>query len=257
MVLKAITLYVERDSFIHRIDPINKLIYILIAITIPLILPNFSVLLAGIIINIVLLLFASVLKKALPVFGFVFFILLTVLIIQGLFHVENVTPLFQLGPLVFYKEGFIYALQITMRVLIIVASLMILVLTTKPSDLVETLVRKGLSPRIGYVLLSVFQIIPQMISTTETISDAQRSRGMETEGKLLVRIKAFFPLIGPVVLNSLIQTKERAMALEVRGFSSLEPKTFLNEEKIYKYSWMIELVLWLVLLLAIIWRMVK
>ncbi|WDU84655.1 energy-coupling factor transporter transmembrane component T [Caloramator sp. Dgby_cultured_2] len=99
-------------------------------------------------------------------------------------------------------------------------------LTTKPSDLIENLVRRGLSPKLGYVLASVLQIIPQMLSTMDTILDAQRSRGLETEGKLIKRLKAFIPLIGPAVMNSLISTRERAMALEMRGFNSNIKKTF-------------------------------
>jgi energy-coupling factor transport system permease protein len=104
------------------------------------------------------------------------------------------------------------------------------------------------------VLLSVFQIVPQMISTVGTITDAQRSRGMETEGKLSVRIKAFLPLIGPVVLSSLIQTKERAMALEVRGFNAKGKKTHLHNEKDYAYSRTIQLGLWGIIVLAIVGR---
>mgnify|MGYP000155167031 CR=1 FL=1 len=59
-----------------------------------------------------------------------------------------------------------------------------------------------------------------MMGTMHTITDAQRSRGMETEGNLLVRIKAFLPLISPVVMSALTATRERAIALEVRGFGS-------------------------------------
>ena len=43
---------------------------------------------------------------------------------------------------------------------------------------------------------------------------------METEGNLLVRIKAFLPLISPVVMSALTATRERAIALEVRGFGA-------------------------------------
>ena len=56
-----------------------------------------------------------------------------------------------------------------------------------------------------------------MTGTMNTITDAQRSRGLETEGSLLTRAKAFLPLISPVVMSSLINTRERAVALEVRG----------------------------------------
>ena len=44
-----------------------------------------------------------------------------------------------------------------------------------------------------------------------------------------MRIKAFLPLISPVIMSSFIDTKERAIALEVRGFNSKAKKSFLNE----------------------------
>jgi len=119
---------------------------------------------------------------------------------------------------------------------------------------VEELVRKGLSPRFGYVLDSIFQILPQMIKTTRTIMDAQRSRGLETEGKLRVRVKAFLPLIVPVVLSSLIHAKERALALEVRGLHFEGQKTWLREKREYPYSRAIQAGLLSVLALSIAWR---
>ena len=64
------------------------------------------------------------------------------------------------------------------------------------------------------------------MGTMHTITDAQRSRGMETEGNLLVRIKAFLPLISPVVMSALTATRERAIALEVRGFGVKGTKTW-------------------------------
>ena len=100
-------------------------------------------------------------------------------------------------------------------------------LTTSPSELVEELEKKGFSPKFGYIINSVFQIIPQMTGTMNTISDAQRSRGMETEGSLLTRAKAFLPLISPVVMSALTSTRERAIALEVRGFGGSAKKTYL------------------------------
>lgn len=252
--MKSISLYVEKNSLVHSIDPISKLYYILFAIAVPIILPTMTVALVCMLISIALLLMAKVFHKTIPVFGFVLFVLLTVVIIQGLFKADNETPLFQVGPFIFYQEGLLYALMITLRVINIVGAFMILVLTTKPSDLVEALVRKGLSPRIGYVLSSVFQIIPEMMSAMGTIMDAQRSRGMETEGNLGVRIKAFLPLLGPVVLSSLLNTKERAMALEVRGFNSRLNRTYLHEEKKHAYSKIIAWVLLTIGVLAIVWR---
>jgi energy-coupling factor transport system permease protein len=254
--LKSISLYAERDSIVHDVDPLTKLLYILFAILIPIILPSLTISLFCVGISILLLITAKVFRKTLPIYSFILFVLITVVIIQGLFRPENETVLFHIGPFAMYKEGLLYAMTIILRVINIVSSFMILILTTKPSDLVEALVRKGLSPRIGYVIVSVFQIIPEMMASMNTITDAQRSRGMETEGNLLTRVKAFLPLLGPVVLGSLINTKERAMALEVRGFNSKVPKTYLYEEKTYTYSKIIQIILALLVVAAIVWRII-
>lgn len=253
--MKSISLYTEKSSIVHDIDPITKLIYILFSVLVPIILTSFPISLLCVGLSITLLMVAKVFKNTLPVFGFVFLVLITVVIIQGLFNPDNETILFHIGPFTMYEEGLLYALKITLRVSNIVGAFMILVLTTKPTDLVETLVRKGMSPRIGYVIISVFQIIPEMMATMVTITDAQRARGMETEGKLSVRIKAFLPLLGPVILGSLINTKERAMALEVRGFNSRAPKTYLFDEKKYAPSKAIQLALVLLIVCALGWRL--
>lgn len=254
--MKALSLYQDRDSLIHKIDPISKLYYIGAAVLIPIILPTLIMAFACMLISIILLAIGKVFKKVIPLVSFSFIVLLSIIIIQGLFNKANKTAFITLGSLTFYKEGLNYAFKICMRVINIICAFSILVLTTKPSDIIEVLVRNGLSPRIGYVLSSVLQIIPQMVSTMDTIKDAQRSRGMETEGSLLMRIKAFIPLIGPVVMNSLISTRERAMALEVRGFNSKVKKSFLNGEFSYRYNIAIKITTILVLILAVIWRII-
>lgn len=252
--MKALTLYQEKDTVIHKIDSISKILYIVAAIAIPVIIPSKILALSVLIFSVVLLSIGKVLKKVIPLVSFSMIVLLSIIIIQGLFKAGNKTPLFHVGSITFYKEGLLYALGICIRVINILCAFAILVLTTKPSELIESLVRRGLSPKIGYVLTSVLQIIPQMTGTMETITDAQRSRGMETEGKLSVRIKAFFPLIGPVVMNSLINTRERSMALEVRAFNSKAKKTFLNEENYGSYNLIIKAVLIISLVFAIVWR---
>lgn len=254
--MKSLTLYSDKNSIIHKINPINKIMYIVVSILIPIIIPTVTMGLVCLAISILILLTGKVFRKVIPILGVSGILLLSIILIQGLFKADNVTPLFSIGNLIFYREGLSYALTICIRVINVLFGFSILILTTKPSDLIEELVRKGLSPKIGYVLSSVLQIIPEMSSTMETIVDAQRSRGMETEGKLLTRIKAFFPLIGPVVMNSLVVTRERAMALEVRGFNSKTKKSFLNESQSSNYDSWIKLFLILFLVLAVIWRIV-
>mgnify|MGYP000553137410 CR=1 FL=1 len=48
------------------------------------------------------------------------------------------------------------------------------------------------------------------------------------KGNLLQRLRSMLPLVEPLVLGSIIDVDERAIALEARGFSSDRPKTFFR-----------------------------
>lgn len=252
--MQTMSLYQPGESIIHKIDPLTKILYIIVVLALPSIISSVEVNIICIITSILLISIAKVLRNMAPIVSFSTVIILTIFIIQGLFFYGNENILFTVGPLVFYREGILYALKIGLRIYNIISSVSLLVLTTRPSDLIEALVRKGLSPKIGYVLSSILQIIPQMSSTVNTIIDAQRARGMETEGNLLVRMKAFIPLLGPMVMSSMTGIRERAMALEVRAFSSNRKKTFLNKPMESKGSIICRIVLLGILIGAIIWR---
>ena len=240
--MKTISLYTNNGSWLTQLHPFTKLWYLAAAICIPLLTGSLWGFAVMIIISFVLLKSGRLIKKALPLIAFSFTIILTIFLIHGLVNQQNKNVLFAIGFLKFYKEGLLYAAHIGLNILNMLLSFAIVVLSTRPSELVDELERKGFSPRFGYIINSVFQIIPQMMGTMHTITDAQRSRGMETEGNLLVRIKAFLPLISPVVMSALTATRERAIALEVRGFGVKGTKTWMHPHKKTKadriFSWL-------------------
>lgn len=254
--MKSISLYVDKKTFVHDVDFLTKVLYIVVFIFAPIITGSEIAGLISLAVSTIFIICGKVLKKMIPLVAFCLFILLSVIIVQSAFVQNYHIILFSIGPVHFYEEGLIHASTIVVRFMDILFSFSLLVLTTRPSDMVNTMQRKGLSHRIGYVINSVFQILPQMTSTMETISDAQRSRGMETEGSLIVRAKAFVPLIGPVVLNSLISTRERAMALEARAFSAHVGRTYIRDEKEYKYKVAVRVMLLLILAGSVVWRVV-
>ncbi|HBC98551.1 MAG TPA: cobalt ABC transporter permease [Lachnoclostridium sp.] len=252
--MKSISLYVDKDTYLTRLHPFAKMFYILAAVSAPLIggaLWIYGLFLA---ISLCLLISGKIIRKVFPLIAFSFTIIITIFLIHGLFNQENQKVLFHLGPLAFYEEGLLYAARIGLNILNMLLAFATFVLTTKPADLVDDLEQAGFSPRFGYMISSVFQIIPQMMGTMNTIMDAQRSRGMETEGSLFVRAKAFIPLISPVVSSSLINTRERAIALEVRGFDSKNKKTFLREHKLAGKDKTFMLLMALLIAGSIVWR---
>jgi energy-coupling factor transport system permease protein len=89
--------------------------------------------------------------------------------------------------------------------------------------------QKGAPASLTYVVLTTIQVIPRFQSKASTILDAQRSRGLETGGSYIRRARALLPLIGPLVIGSLVEVEQRAIALEARAFRRKGPKTSLLE----------------------------
>ena len=255
--MKSISLYVDNGSWLCKVHPFTKLAYIATAISVPLLVGKLSFFAIFIALSLAVLASGRLLKRVVPLIAFSFTILITIFLIHGLFNQSNRNILFSIGPLHFYREGLLYALHIGCNVLNMLLSFAILVLSAKPSELVEELEKRGFSRRMGYIITSVFQIVPQMTGTMNTITDAQRSRGLETEGCLLTRAKAFLPLISPVVMSSLINTRERAVALEVRGFAAKQKKTYLADRTPHRGDTPITVVLLAMIAAALLWRIVQ
>lgn len=255
--MKSISLFVDNGTYLTKIHPFTKLMYVIVAILIPLIGGEIWMFPCTIIVSLCILASGKILKRAFPLIAFAFTIVLVIFIIHGMFNQRNETVWFAIGKLTFYKEGSFRAIKTGLNIFNMLFSFAIFVLSTKPSEFVDELEKRGFSPKFGYIIISVFQIVPLMTGTMSTITDAQRSRGLETEGKLLTRAKAFLPLISPVVMSTLINTRERAIALEVRGFASKNRKTWLYERPKHKGDTPITICLGFCLFAMIVWRVVS
>lgn len=254
--MKSISLYTDNGSFLTRLEPFDKVFYVFAAIVAPIIAGDLAAFGVTIVISFALLVQSKLLRRALPLTVVGASLAITIFIVQGFFSAKNVTPLLSIGFLTLYKEGALAAARVALNIMNMFFSFAGFVLSTRPSDLVEDMERVGFSPKFGYVINSVFQIVPQMTGAVGTITDAQRSRGLETEGNIVTRIKAFIPLISPVVMSSLINTRERAIALEVRGFESGVKKTLLRDKRKRKSTVIIRVCCILLLIGAIVWRIV-
>ncbi len=82
-----------------------------------------------------------------------------------------------------------------------------------------------MSPRATFIIMTTFQMIPQMTESSKTIQNAQKARGIENEGKLITRAKAFLPMLMPLLLSAFTMAEEKTLALETRGFNCSAPKT--------------------------------
>jgi energy-coupling factor transport system permease protein len=98
---------------------------------------------------------------------------------------------------------------------------------TRPDHLMQALTDSGLPHQLGYVVVTTMQLIPRFQSKAQKIISAQQSRGLETGGSLLHRARMLLPLVAPLILGSIIDIEERAIALEARAFAREGERTSL------------------------------
>jgi energy-coupling factor transport system permease protein len=227
-VTAAFSLYAARQSGLHRFHPLTKLALAAFGLAAGVVLPGlwanylaFSVLLLPLAAwgQILRPYLRAVLRVALP-FG------ISLFLIQG-FLWPGGTPLFRLGPVSLKVEGLAFAVQSTGRILMVVGSFLLLALSTRPDALMIALAQRGVPNTLTYIVVATVQIAPRFQAKAAAILDAQRARGLETEGGFRRRARALLPLVMPLVLGSIVDIEERAIALEARAFSRHGPKTSL------------------------------
>ncbi len=99
--------------------------------------------------------------------------------------------------------------------------------STQNKELSRALEDRGMNYKVVYVFLSSMEMIGVLNKKSQTIMNAQRARGVETEGNMLVRAKAFFPTMVPLVLSSITDMEERVLTMESKGFNAPCEKTHL------------------------------
>jgi energy-coupling factor transport system permease protein len=134
----------------------------------------------------------------------------------------------RLGPLAPTWSGLWFGLQTVVRLLAFSSAIALVYLTTAVDDLLADLAHRGLGRRAVFVVGAAVQTVPQTIARAAEIVDAQRARGMDTEGHFWRRARGVVPLAAPIVFGALIEVEERTMALEARAFSAPVRQTLLR-----------------------------
>lgn len=137
--------------------------------------------------------------------------------------------LFQIWGICVTTESIQSGLKIVSLVLAFSGAFILFVKTTPMEDFTYALEQKGVSHMVSFVILSSFQTITDLGQSAQVIMESQKARGIETEGNVLQRAKAYIPVMGPLVLNAISSTEEKSIAMDARAFSAPVEHTFLSE----------------------------
>lgn len=226
--------YIPGDSFIHRLDPRAKLLFVFAFIIIVFIANNavtYGVLLA-------FTFFIMLLSRIRPYFIInglkpVLLLLIFTFFIHILFTKEG-ELLFEWGFLSVYEEGLRQGIFISIRFLVLVFMTTILTLTTSPISITDGLevllnpLKKVKFPvhELALMMSIALRFIPTLMDETDKIMKAQMARGSDlSAGPIMDRIRAVVPLLVPLFVSAFKRAEDLATAMEVRGYRGGEGRT--------------------------------
>lgn len=156
------------------------------------------------------------------------FVALVIFLVQT-FIVPGGDILWRLGVLRIGSVGLRTGVYLSMSIMTIAGAFIWLFQTTENKEITRALEKSGMNYKACYVFMSTMQMIDLLGRNSKTIMNAQRARGVETEGNIFVRAKAFVPSMVPLVLGAIISSEDRVLTLESKGFDVPCEKTHILE----------------------------
>ena len=202
----------------------------------------------------ILFISSGVLRKCTKALKTVFLLALFIFVVQSIVVKGGVTFI-SLGFLSIDQAGVQTGLSLSMLIMNIAGLFIWMFQTTSHKEISACLEEKGVNYKVAYVFVSTLKMIEILGDSSKTILNAQKARGVETEGNLIVRMKAFVPSLIPLILGAIISSEERVLTLDARGFSLPGNKTRLFVLRKSGIELIVTIVTVLMTLGVLVWRL--
>ena len=236
-MLKDITLgqYFPGNTIVHRLDPRTKLILVIVYI-VALFQANGWI---GYAVVTAVTTVCMALSKIKP--GTMFKGIKPMLVIIILTAALNIfytvgTPV--LPGWIITWEGIARAVQMVLRIVLLISGTFLLTYTTSPISLTDGLeilmnpLKKIRVPvhEMTIMMSMALRFIPTLISETDKIMSAQKARGADFEtGNLVQQAKALLPILVPLFVSAFKRADELAVAMESRCYHGGEGRTRMKQ----------------------------
>ncbi len=235
--------YYPVDSFVHKMDPRLKLLFLVAYIVAIFLAQNFYGLAACALVLVLAVAFSRIpiLKVIRSMKGILFLVIFTALL-NTLFY-QGATVYASWGIFSITKEGLIFSAFLVLRLFLLVACSSLLTYTTTPVALTDGL-ESLLTPlkwikfpvhELALIMSIALRFIPILMDETERIMNAQKARGANFEsGNLIKKVKAIVPILIPLLLSAFRRAEELGDAMDARCYMGSKNRT---KYKKLRFSW--------------------
>jgi energy-coupling factor transport system permease protein len=236
--MQPIFRYTHLDTPIHRLHPLVKLAYVLLTLVLvmyPVKGGDLPILLIWLGLSAVLWAVARVeLRRFTTLLKILTGTFVFLILIQGFTYRGGHTPLIVLGHLklweadlgVITKEGVWFGLVLCVRILVATSSLPLFVMTTPASAIMTAMGKLRIPPTVTFMFVSALSFTTLIFEMWSSIVDAQKLRAFDIDAMNLVKraVKAYVPIITPLILLLFRKANDFQIAMETKGFGApVEP----------------------------------
>ena len=159
-------------------------------------------------------------------------------------------------------EGLIYGLQISFRATASIASGLLLIFSASPSDILRSLEKSKLPVELGFTLLLAASSIPKVLESSMIVINALKARGVDVVPRgsrnpivLLRRLGSSFKVVvlslTAIIILTLKNAREIAIAADLRGFRANRQRTYYHELRLTRMDVLTIIILLLIFVLGI------
>ncbi|MEQ7007064.1 energy-coupling factor transporter transmembrane component T [Actinopolymorpha sp. B17G11] len=225
---------VPGESFLHRLNPLAKIVWVVGYLAIAFSARNPLLLFAMAAFGLLLVLSAGLIRRV----GKALLVLLPVG--SSLICLQAIAPtatgglsvIGAFGPFTLYQEGIYNGLVLLGRVVSVLIVSLAMVMTTHPSDLFTVLARLRVPYAFNFMVSMTLQLIPVLQREFGIIMSAQRSRGMRARG-----FGAVLPSFVPVFVGAIERVQQLSISLESRGFGAVGQRTSYRQVSTGPRDW--------------------
>lgn len=242
--------YEHKDTWIHDLSGVTKLIFFLLWCIVSALTYDTRVLLIMIAVSAAILLMS---KTKWNQIGAVFklimvFMILNVVAIffmspyQGCQIYGSRTEIGHLfGNCYVTKEQLFYLFNVVIKYFTIIPAVFAFMVTTDPSEFAASLNGLGVSYGISYSIAIALRYIPDIQEDFHRIRNAQEARGIEmsAKAKLSDRIKRTSSIIFPLLFSTMSRIDVVSNAMELRGFGKKKKRTWYAFRPLRRNDWMV------------------
>ncbi|MBO5460839.1 MAG: energy-coupling factor transporter transmembrane protein EcfT, partial [Ruminococcus sp.] len=177
--------------------------------------------------------------------------MISMLVMRGLN--EEADIIVRLGFLRWTEKDLVHSITLGFRILALVTMSMGFVLTTRPRDLVLSLIMQCKIPVLhGYATMATYRFLPELQSQVDSIHLAQEIRGIPWNKGILSRFTSPFRVALPLFCVAARRGERIACAMESRGLGRDNERTFYKKVSIDRNDWIFLAVSLIVYILLVI-----